>query len=104
MLKIRKLEALYLNHFKSLRIFSEQVKFWDLGDKGWYSAVVGTILLIPICVIFILFSIHFYRKLVGHKYSNAAKGLHELEAMVSQLHGDPANIGEYVPPAHVIQM
>jgi calcium release-activated calcium channel protein 1 len=62
------------------------VKFWDLGENGRIAAISATLLLIPIGVVFITFAVHFYRKLVGHKYENSAKGLHELECMVSQLH------------------
>lgn len=80
------------------------MKFWDLNEKGVYAATVGTVLLIPICIIFILFSIHFYRKLVGHKYENSAKGLHELESMMSQLDTANLNLNEYGVQPHVINM
>jgi calcium release-activated calcium channel protein 1 len=64
------------------------VKFWDIGGKdgsGQTAALVATIMLVPIVILFIAFAVHFYRKLVAHKYERSAKGLEELETMVSQL-------------------
>ena len=57
------------------------VKFWDVGPNGRIAAMAATILLIPIFVIFIAFAVHFYRKLVGHKYERSAQNLQELESM-----------------------
>ncbi|XP_074596989.1 calcium release-activated calcium channel protein orai isoform X1 [Brevipalpus obovatus] len=65
------------------------VKFWDVGTNqgatGHQAALWATIVLIPIFLIFILFAIHFYRKLVTHKYSVTAQCLQEVECMASQL-------------------
>lgn len=61
------------------------VKFWELGQNGIIAATSATIILIPIGCIFIAFAVHFYRKLVNHKYENSTKGLHELECMHTQL-------------------
>lgn len=60
------------------------VKFWDIKD-GKAAAEVATILLIPIVAVFIGFALHFYRSLVSHQYEARAKGLEELEGMVTQL-------------------
>lgn len=72
------------------------VKFWDVGARptngawksGMIAAATATVILIPIIVIFIAFAVHFYRKLVAHKYERSAKGLQELDAMVSRLQTD----------------
>ena len=65
------------------------VKFWDIGTKyeraGQKSALVATIILIPIGVIFIGFAVHFYRTLVSHQFDRSEKNLQELETMISQL-------------------
>jgi len=68
------------------------VKFWDVGYRnnksGQRAALVATIILIPIGIIFIGFAIHFYRTLVAHKFERSEKNLQELESMVSQLAQD----------------
>ncbi|KAJ6216307.1 hypothetical protein RDWZM_007464 [Blomia tropicalis] len=68
------------------------VKFWDVryGDSksGQIAALVATIILIPIGIIFIGFAVHFYRTLVSHKFERHEKNLQELENMASQLSND----------------
>ena len=65
------------------------VKFWDVGGMdGKIIAVTATILLIPIVAVFIGFAVHFYRNIVAHQYERSAKGLEELQVMVSQLKDD----------------
>lgn len=66
------------------------VKFWDIkssdgSNGGQAAAKVATVLLVPIVGIFICFAVHFYRSLVSHQYEARAKGLEELEGMVTQL-------------------
>ena len=65
------------------------VKFWDVRyhgqDSGQKSALVATIILIPIGIIFIGFAIHFYRTLVSHKFEGTVKNLQEVENMREQL-------------------
>ena len=72
------------------------VKFWDIRgaedtqshgsqEDGRIAALIATILLVPIVVIFIGFAAHFYRRLVTHQYEARAKGLEELQSMVCQL-------------------
>lgn len=65
------------------------VKFWDVryqGQKsGQKAALVATIILIPIGIIFIGFAIHFYRTLVSHKFEGTVKSLQEVENMREQL-------------------
>lgn len=70
------------------------VKFWDVGgdNRGKIAALVATIILIPIILVFIAFAVHFYRKVVNHKVERSAQGLQELESMVSQLQTDNDNV------------
>lgn len=66
------------------------VKFWEVGGMdGKIIAVTATILLIPIVAIFIGFAVHFYRNIVAHQYERSAKGLEELQNMVTQLQREP---------------
>lgn len=78
------------------------VKFWDVGTKenrsGQKSALVATILLIPIGIIFIGFAIHFYRTLVSHQFDRSEKNLQELETMISQL---PDSDALQAPPPNI---
>lgn len=65
------------------------VKFWDIGytdnKSGQKAALVATMLLIPIGILFIGFAIHFYRSLVSHKFERSDKNLHDLEFIMEQL-------------------
>jgi calcium release-activated calcium channel protein 1 len=63
------------------------VKFWDVGNdnRGKVAALVATIILVPIILLFIAFAVHFYRKVVSYKYKRSARGLQELETMAEQL-------------------
>ncbi|XP_015795947.1 calcium release-activated calcium channel protein 1 [Tetranychus urticae] len=69
------------------------VKFWDFGvnqgNTGHKAALAATLLLIPIFIIFIGFAVHFYRRLISHKFETSAKNLQEIESMASQLKNDP---------------
>ena len=65
------------------------VKFWEVqGSDGRVVALIATIILIPIMAVFIGFAVHFYRNIVAHQYERSAKGLEELQVMVSQLQSD----------------
>lgn len=70
------------------------VKFWNVGTdgRGKLAAIVATVILIPIICVFIAFAVHFYRKVVSHKYERSAAGLQELESMVTQLQSDNENL------------
>lgn len=65
------------------------VKFWDIGlntnKSGQTAALVATIMLIPIGVVFIGFAIHFYTTLVSHKFERSEKNLNEVELIAQQL-------------------
>lgn len=60
------------------------VKLWDI-KAGRKAALVATVLLIPIGIIFIVFAIHFYKALVTHKYELTKKNCDELEFLANQL-------------------
>lgn len=65
------------------------VKFWEVqGSDGRVIAWIATTLLLPIITVFIGFAVHFYRNIVAHQYERSAKGLEELQVMVSQLQSD----------------
>lgn len=68
------------------------VKFWTVKynnyKSGQLAALVATLILIPIGIIFISFAIHFYRTLITHQFERSEKHLQELEVMVSQLGHD----------------
>ena len=79
------------------------VKFWDVGGMdGKIIAVTATILLIPIVAVFIGFAVHFYRNIVAHQYERSAKGLEELQVMVSQLQGDRLPGQSQVDPSEMM--
>lgn len=66
------------------------VKFWEYGwhdgsHSGRKAALAATIVLIPICIIFIAFAIHFYRNLANYKFERTARGLQELDSLANQL-------------------
>lgn len=72
------------------------VKFYDYSI---HAAAAATIILIPVVVIFVVFAVHFYRKLVAHKYERSTQGLRELETMVTQLQTNGTDLstnGPYV--------
>ncbi|XP_022667562.1 calcium release-activated calcium channel protein 1-like isoform X3 [Varroa jacobsoni] len=49
------------------------------------AALAGTIILIPVVMLFTAFALHFYRNLVAHKFERSAQTVQELEDMVNQL-------------------
>ncbi|XP_071541259.1 protein orai-2 isoform X2 [Panulirus ornatus] len=58
------------------------VKFLDYS----YNAALGsTILLVPIVLLFTMFALHFYWKLVAHKVESAGKNLQDLEQQLRVL-------------------
>jgi len=58
------------------------VKFYDYSIMAASSA---TIIMVPVLILFIGFAIHFYHKLVVHKYELTESGLRELEQLKIQL-------------------
>lgn len=49
------------------------------------AASSATIIMVPVLILFIVFAIHFYHKLVVHKYELTETGLRELEQLKQQL-------------------
>ncbi|KAF7488870.1 Calcium release-activated calcium channel protein 1 [Sarcoptes scabiei] len=60
------------------------VKLWDI-QSGKRAALMATIILIPIGIIFIGFAVHFYHALVTHKFERTKQNYQELEFLVNQL-------------------
>ncbi|XP_031560234.1 protein orai-3-like [Actinia tenebrosa] len=73
------------------------VKFYNYSQAA---AVATTVVLLPVCILFIVFAIHFYRSLVQHKYERSYQGIEELQQIANQLQTD----GTATPtpsPAHL---
>lgn len=60
------------------------VKFLNFSKSA---AITSTVLLIPVVIIFVAFAVHFYRKLVGHKYKYNQTRIQELEDCFNHLDG-----------------
>ncbi|XP_074641906.1 protein orai-2-like [Tubulanus polymorphus] len=53
--------------------------------RNWDSAIAATVIITPIVIIFIIFSVHFYRTLIAHKYERSTQGLKELDKLADSL-------------------
>ena len=58
------------------------VKFYYLSPAAAY---VSTAVMVPVCVLFVIFAMRFYRKLIQHKHDLSTKGLEELQFIATQL-------------------
>lgn len=63
------------------------VKFFDYS---FFAAWSTTIVLFPVVILFVAFAVHFYRKLVAHKFELSKNGLRELESLAHRLHANGA--------------
>lgn len=58
------------------------VKFFAFSITA---AIASTVIVIPVCIIFVVFGVHFYQRLIAHKYERSAQGLEELQRLASEL-------------------
>ncbi|KAL5016595.1 hypothetical protein ScPMuIL_006184 [Solemya velum] len=54
------------------------------------AAIASTSIVIPVSILFLLFAVHFYRKLIAHKYEQSSRGLEELQTLAADLENHSA--------------
>lgn len=58
------------------------VKFWDYSFKA---AIAATIIVIPVLITFVLFTVHFYHSMLVHKCNTSVDDMQKLEDMKKRL-------------------
>ena len=46
---------------------------------------IASAVMVPVCILFIVFAIHFYRKIVDHKFTQSSREIEELELIANRL-------------------
>lgn len=76
------------------------VKFW-IYSRG--AAIAASVVLVPVCIIFVLFAVHFYRSLVEHKCDLSAERVEELQQIAIQLQ-TPASSSQNPSPVPILKV
>jgi len=66
------------------------VKFYHVSPAACY---VATSIMIPVCVLFVIFSLKFYKKLVRHKQDKNVKAMEGLQLILTKLNDEHETVG-----------
>ena len=76
------------------------VKFWSYSQKA---AIAASVVLVPVCILFVMFAVHFYRSLVEHKCDLSAERVEELQQIAIQLQ-TPAISSQNPSPVPILKV
>ncbi|XP_078508597.1 protein orai-2-like isoform X3 [Lissotriton helveticus] len=62
------------------------------SGQGLQAAITSTVIMVPVGIIFVVFAIHFYRSLVGHKTERHMEEIEALHKIKYQLDGADATL------------
>ncbi|XP_069508032.1 protein orai-2-like [Ambystoma mexicanum] len=62
------------------------------GGQGLEAAITSTVIMVPVGIIFVVFAVHFYRSLVGHKTERHMEEIEALHKIKYQLDGADATL------------